>query len=214
MLEYAFVILGFGASALIQLPILVAVDHVRFGDFDVRYFALVQFFGTLAGLLGLAGALVLAMSRSKSWANILRLASAGGMLALAFFLPRPVDDPAYKRIVRIADELARRTPGAVLLGDYWDTYKIAALQPHSLTPLPFEGQYLRIPWNVAALSEPREVIVGHQGADEDPATRIGPVLNQYGTKLRLVVSDWYQDREFRFSLYRRKVANPTDAPLQ
>jgi hypothetical protein len=214
MLEYPFVVLGLAGSALVQLPILIAVDHVRFGGFDVRYFALVQLFGTLAGLLGLAGALVLALARLKAWVTVLRVASAGGILALAFFLPRPVDDPAYKHLEHTADELARRAPGAVLLGDYWDTYQIAALQPHSLTPLPFEGQYLRIPWNVAALSESREIIVAHRGADEDPATRIGPELNQYGTKLRLVVSDWYQDGDRRYSLYRRKVANPTDAPLQ
>jgi hypothetical protein len=102
----------------------------------------------------------------------------------------------------------------VLLSGYWDTYKIAALRPHSLTPVPFDGEYLRMPWNVAALSKSREIIVGHQVSEGDPAPPLGPELSQYGTILRLEVLDWYHDGVRRYSLYRNKVANPPDATLQ
>jgi len=52
--DACFLTLGAAWIALIQVLILLASSHVRINEFDVRYFTLVFFFGSLAGLTALA----------------------------------------------------------------------------------------------------------------------------------------------------------------
>ena len=111
--------------------------------------------------------------------------------------------------MQLAGELARRTPGAVLLSDYWETYELSAFEPHTLLPLPFDGDYLRTPWHVPALRVAREVIVSHQGGAHAP--NLDPVLTHYGAMLYLVASDWYGEYGRGYSLYTSVAAGRRSA---
>jgi hypothetical protein len=207
--ELSFVALGCASGALAQIPIIIVVQHFRLNQFDGRFLALARFFGTAAGLLSIAAAASIIISRFTSWSVSARLGSGLGLAVLAATMPvRPVD-PQYIVRKRVAAELAARSPGSVLLSGYWDTYELAALEPNSLVPLPFDDEYLRIPWNIAALKDAREVIVGHQGFGDGPKVAT-PAMEQYGVKIRLLVSDWYVDGPRRYSLYRNEAA---PAPL-
>ena len=197
IVDASFMTLGAAWCALIQVPILLASSHVRINEFDVRYFSLLFFFGSLAGLTAVAtAAAVIGGPQFARWSSAV---AAIGMGAIAFALPHPVEDPEYARQKHLAGQLARRAPGAVLLSDYWDTYELSALEPRALLPLPFEGDYLRAPSYLPALRGAREVIVGHYRGDHTP--KLDPVLTQYGTKLYLVVRDWYGEYGRAYSLY-------------
>jgi len=127
--------------------------------------------------------------------------AAAGVLALVLWLPKPVANATYVCQKRIASELARRAPGAVLLSDYWDTYALSALQVRALRPLPFDGHYLRNPWMVLELKSAPQVIVRHQGGSDPAVPRPEPVITQYGMKLYQVQRDWYGDCGSSYSLY-------------
>jgi hypothetical protein len=197
IVDASFLTLGAAWIALIQVPGLIVFTYVRENDFAVKYFTLIFFFGSVAGLTAVAtAAIVIGRPQFERWSSA---AAAIGMGVIAFALPRAGEDPEYAHQKRLASELARRAPGAVLLSDYWETYELSALQPQALLPLPFEGDYLRTPWYLPALRSAREVIVGHQKTEHAP--KLDPVLTQYGTKLYLVARDWYGEYGRGYSLY-------------
>jgi hypothetical protein len=200
-MEGLFFILGAGCIALVQLPLLSSLSHVRANDFEYRYFVIVEWFGCVAGLLGLAA--VVARWLRLGPTALLAL-SAVGFAVLTSRLPPYRADPDYAQLRRTGQELARRRPGSVLLSGYWDAYLLAGVEPGRLIPVPFEGEYLRIPANLAALRSAGEVVVGHQGfGDAVDPTLMGNPLKQYGATLRLVTADFYHDEHGRYSLYQR-----------
>jgi hypothetical protein len=93
----------------------------------------------------------------------------------------------------------------VLMGGYWETYVFSALQPtHTMTPLPLEGDLVRIPWAITTLHGAGEVIVEYKhsrvGDAEPPPER----LFQYSESLRLVDPKWYENSEYAFARYMRE----------
>lgn len=202
LLEAAFLILACSALALIQLPVLIAVDHVRMNDHDMRYFTLVQFFASCAGLF-IVAALVLCWMRSARARRVVRWSAASlTMVALFAALPAPRESAADSARRENAQEIAHRKPHIVLVSGYWDAYAMAALVPGEIVGLPVEGDWLRTPWDLAALRSSREVVVGHQGAFSVPNLPPGaPIVEQYGVRLRLLTADWYSKHGMRYSLY-------------
>ncbi len=99
-----------------------------------------------------------------------------------------------------------RAPRGLLMGGYWETYVFTSLQEaNALTPLPFEGQSFRTPWTPAHLGHAVWVVVEYRqsklaGVDGQPP----PLLNQYGSSLRLIEPKWYENGGYSFALYRNE----------
>lgn len=208
--EGAALVLACWALAAAQLPVLFLMRHVRVNQFSVRYFSLVFVFGTLAGLLTLAGLAASLPGLARRWRGVLALAGAAGLVAGVLRVPpapaaRP-DVPA-----RLAARLAARAPGAPLLGGYWSTYVLAALQRPGtmLEPVPCEGRLVRTPWWAGELHRHRWVVVvantyecPDAGSREAPA----PWVYQHGALLRLARARWEQGAGLAFSLYENATA--------
>jgi hypothetical protein len=112
---------------------------------------------------------------------------------------------------RLAARLEARAPGAPLLGGYWSTYILAALQrPESmLEPVPCEGRLVRTPWWAAELHRHRwVVVVGNTYECPDAGTRDAPApwVYQHGALLRLARARWEQGAGLTFSLYENATA--------
>jgi hypothetical protein len=207
--EGAALVLACWATAAVQLPVFVLVRHVRINQFSVRYFSLVFVFGTLAGLLTLAGLAASLPGLAHRWSRVLALAGAAGLAAgvlrvPAAYGPRP-DAPA-----RLAARLEARAPGAPLLGGYWSTYVVSALQrPETmLEPVPCEGRMVRTPWWAGELHRHRWVVVAHsyECPDAGPRESPAPWMYQHGALLRLVRARWEQGAGLTFSLYENVTA--------
>ncbi len=208
--EGAALVLACWALAAAQLPVLFLVRHVRVNQFSTRYFSLVFVFGTLAGLLTLAGLAASLPGLAPRWRGVLALAGAAGLAAGVLRVPaasaaRP-DVPA-----RLAARLAARAPGAPLLGGYWSTYVLAALQRPGtmLEPVPCEGRLVRTPWWAGELRRHRWVVVvanTYECPDAGSRGSPAPWVYQYGALLRLDRARWEQGAGLAFSLYENATA--------
>jgi len=208
--EGAALILACWMLAAAQLPVLFLVRHVRVNQFSVRYFSLVFVFGTLAGLLTLTGLAASVPGLARRWRGVLAVAGAMGLAAAVLRVPE-VPAPRPNVPARLAARLEARAPGAPLLGGYWSTYILAALQkPETmLEPVPCEGRLVRTPWWAEELHRHRwVVVVGNSyecpdaGTREDPA----PWVYEHGTLLRLARARWEQGAGLVFSLYENAAA--------
>ncbi|HEU0302226.1 MAG TPA: hypothetical protein VFR37_22405 [Longimicrobium sp.] len=207
--EGAALVLACWAIAAAQLPVFVLVRHVRVNRFHDRYFSLVFVFGTLAGLLALAGLAASLPALARRWRGVLALAGAAGLAAGVLRVPaasgaRP-DAPA-----RLAARLEARAPGAPLLGGYWSTYVVAARQRPAtmLHPVPCEGRMDRTPWWTGELRRHRWVVVGHsyECPDAGPLDSPAPWVYQHGALLRLARARWEGGAGLTFSLYENAAA--------
>ena len=88
--EGAALVLACWVIAAAQLPVFVLVRHVRVNDFSVRYFSLVFVFGTLAGLLTLAGLAASLPRLARRWRTVLALAGAAGLVVGVLRVPAAV----------------------------------------------------------------------------------------------------------------------------
>ncbi|WP_375758643.1 hypothetical protein [Corallococcus exercitus] len=190
----AWMALACGLSALAQLALLVAVAHVRHNGFAARYFALAH----LLLLVGL-GALLLHLVAVWLSPRRLRVIGALGVGAAGVALvwawtqpPRMTEDHA--RALEAARTLARVAPGSLLMGGYWDVYRLAALQPleAQAKPLPDPRQYQRTPFLWAELEAARTLIWVRARGDKEPEEP--------------------QERELRGSLFLRDTAPFAHAP--
>lgn len=207
--EGAALVLACWAVAAVQLPVFVLVRHVRVNQFSVRYFSLVFVFGTLAGLLALAGLAASLRRVRHRWREALALAGAAGLVAGVLRVPPPGERP--EGLARLAARLEARAPGAPLLGGYWSTYVFAALQQPAtmLQPVPCEGRQVRTPWWAAELRRHRWVVVvgnTHECPDAGPRGSPAPWVYQHGALLRLVRPRWDDAADVTFSLYENATA--------
>ncbi len=169
---------GCGLAALAQLPVLMAVTHVRLNGFDPRYFSLVHLFAVLGlGVLVLAAVERWSPPAVRTWGS---LGVAVGLALTAMLRPEPPPEELhYTRYRSAARALSAAAPGALLLGDYWDVYLLASLQsPETATrPLPAEEQHQRTPFLVPALRAASEMVWAQPWNRAMPATP--PQLSQY-----------------------------------
>ena len=208
--EGAALVLACWMLAAAQLPVLFLVRHVRVNQFSVRYFSLVFVFGTLAGLLTLTGLAASIPGLARRWRGVLALAGVAGLAAGLLRVP-PAPPVRPNVPARLAARLEARAPGAPLLGGYWSTYILAALQkPETmLEPVPCEGRLVRTPWWAEDLHRHRwVVVVGNSYECPDAGTRDAPApwVYEHGALLRLARARWEQGAGLVFSLYENATA--------
>jgi len=203
--DTSFTIVAAVGIAAINFVIVILVDHVRLSLYNNRFLALTFFFGSLAGFLIIWRILKFALEEvgARKYAGPVFASIALVLITIAF--PVKLQANAYDLRKETALALALKSPDAVLMGGYWETYVFSALQPtHMLTPLPLEGYQVRMPWAITTLHGASEVIVEYKhsrvGNAEPPPER----LFQYGESLRLVDSKWYENSEFAFARYLRE----------
>ncbi|HYH83523.1 MAG TPA: hypothetical protein VEX86_27255 [Longimicrobium sp.] len=207
--EGAALVLACWLIAAAQLPVFFLVRHVRINQFSVRYFSLVFVFGTLAGLITLVCLAASLPWLSRRWRGVLALAGVAGLVVGVMRVPA-VRAPRPSAPGRLAARLEARAPGAPLLGGYWSTYILAALQKPGtmLEPVPCEGRQVRAPWWAAELPRHRFVVVGHtyECPDAGPREAPAPWMYQHGALLRLFRPRWDAGAGLTLSLYENATA--------
>ncbi|HEY5884881.1 MAG TPA: hypothetical protein VIT88_09360 [Pyrinomonadaceae bacterium] len=203
--DTSFAIIGAFGIALINFLLVVAVDHVRLSLYDNRYLTPTFFFGSIGGLLVVWRVFDFAFRELNVADYAQPIFAAALLLLLTVAFPPYLDASLYKLRKETALTLAQKSPNAVLMGGYWETYVFAALQPtNMLTPLPLEGYQVRMPWTIKRLHEAEEVIVEYKrnnlGGRETPP----PQITQYGDSLRLVDPRWYENSEYAFARYLKQ----------
>ncbi|HEV2914300.1 MAG TPA: hypothetical protein VGX92_13565 [Pyrinomonadaceae bacterium] len=198
-------ILGTCGIALINFVLIVLVNHVRFNQYDRRYLTLTYLFGSVSGLL----TLLLSFDYACGYFSLRRYARTApviaGVLFLALWFPAASWSPYYELTKETALVLARKAPGAVLMGGYWETFVFAALQPeNTMTPVPYEGQQVRMPWTKETVRQADRIILEYRhskfgGSGVPPQHTV-----QYGASFQLVDPLWYEDGENAFALYRNE----------
>jgi hypothetical protein len=183
----AWTVVGSALCTWLCLALLVATRHVRENGWAPRYFGIPLVFAILGVGAALGAGLEALLVRRWPRATGPALAVAA-LVAVVLGLPRSAPDPRAQVLQPMAEGLARRFPGAVLLDGYWRTYALAAFVPPGLlVPIPAEGEWNRHPDWVALLQPDRPILVGTTGPlvlaanASPPAERV-----QYGIHLALV----------------------------
>jgi hypothetical protein len=185
--------------AVLNLVLVILVDHVRLSHYDTRFLSIAYQFAPVGALMTLYSTVERGLGRRQRRTGAVLVAT--GLLVLFLAMPERRPSPQYETVKRIAADLARKAPGAVLVGGYWETYVFASLQPlDTMTPVPLASN--RTPWTVAALAAAEEVIVEYRatrlgGERGSPPERIAP----YGHSLRLKDASWHVDSGYAFALY-------------
>jgi hypothetical protein len=200
--------------AVLPLPVLASVAHVRLNDFHARYFTPSYVFAIFGGLLALTAALPSGLRGFRGASALLAGTVALGTVAWEV-RPKEGRNPGYARLRTTAEALAARAPEAVLLDGYWGTYVFAALAPPGqLLPLPPAEDSNRMPANEARLAGAHSVLVGHRKLLGKEGTE-PRWLVVYGTLLERGEATFLDDSVDRFSLYRPRAAKDvpyTDRP--
>lgn len=207
--EGAALVLACWTLAAVQVPVFFLVRHVRINRFHERYFSLVYVFGTLAGLIALVCLAASLPWLARRWRAVRAVAGTAGVAAALLLVPAPAP-PRANAPARLAARLEARAPGAPLLGGYWSTYVVAALQRPGtmLHPVPCEGRMDRTPWWSEEVDRRRWIVAVHSyecvdaGTGESPA----PWMYQHGALLRLARPRWEQGAGFTLSLYENASA--------
>jgi hypothetical protein len=196
--------LGAYAIAAMNFAATVIVDYVRKGMYDTRYLTLTNLFGPISGILTIYLLLTLAVARSPRASRVSRYlqpAFAIALLGLLIFrFPTSHTGVEYRVARQVAVEVARKAPRALLMGGYWDTYVLTALQPvDAMVPVPIEAEMTRTPWTGPLVQQASEVIYvwDRRHVNEVPPA----ILRQQGTTLRLVDPGWYINSWFMFARY-------------
>lgn len=207
--DLAVLAIGAYGLAAINLALAVVVSHVRMNEYDSRYLTLTNLFAPLAGLLTLylLTTLVVRAPRVRRYLQPAFVLPALVVLAAQF--PTVRTSAEYTLMEETALTLARRAPGGVLLGGYWETYLFASLQPRdAMTPVPFEGPFNVTPWTRDTVRAAREVVVGYPRPGGNTDVPMPPTLAQYGCTLRLVEPHWYGNYRWAFALYANDCRRP------
>jgi hypothetical protein len=119
---------------------------------------------------------------------------------LASHFPTRRYSPQYEQLKQTARALALKAPGRVLMGGYWDTYVLTALQSdNAMTPVPVYGEITRTPWTQDLVRRSDWVIVAFRRASA--ASSPPQFLEQFGAKLQLADPSWHSDRLHLFAKY-------------
>jgi hypothetical protein len=216
--------LGCVAVAAVNFASTVVFSWTRLNAYGPRYLALTHLFGTLAGLLVLLLLLSLPARVYAARRVVFPAVAVACLLLVAFAFPPARREPEYDRLKGVADELARRAPGAVLLGGFWDTYVFAALRPDArLVPVPAEDQFVRTPWSPAQLRRSTRVLVVHhvfpastEIETPGPYATFGDgrepprTIRQHGATLELAAPRVLEINGYTFTLYDNRTAREVD----
>jgi hypothetical protein len=195
--------MGGVAIAALNFTLAVLVDHVRLNNYDSRYLTLTHLFLPLSGMLTLYLLVRTAVRTASRQAFVQPAFALVAIVLLVVTFPVPPYSTRYRVHVMTARMLAERAPRGVLLGDYWDTYVFAALQPpdRAMTPVTWED-FTRTPWTSAAVRPAREVIVVYsKGYWGGPPVTMPDVLQQHGATLRLEDPHWFENYFYQFGRY-------------
>ena len=189
---------GLATLALLPLPVLVGVSHVRENLFDERFFTPTLCFAQAAALAAAVLAVELVVPSAR--VRVERLIAGGTLLLLVVLRPISTPSPQYDRMAKTAAALVELAPGSPLINGYWNSYLYAALvPPATLTALPADGEYGRTPFDLDKLRLSPTVIVGNAGALA--AVAGAPALSQYGRRL-VFLRPLYSDGTEAFALYQ------------
>jgi hypothetical protein len=160
--------------------------------------------GTLAAASGVNLLLYLVPALRARAEGLSALAALGLFLASHLLVPPRGEDPALQVSQAAADAVRARVGESLLLGSYWDTYLVGALDPsRRLRPVAVEGDYQRTPFWVPQLREAERVlVVFSEGTSVGTAEHPDPWLLQYGVPYELEEPRWAVDSRFTFARYR------------
>ncbi|RKH45620.1 hypothetical protein D7X12_07570 [Corallococcus sicarius] len=200
--EPGWLALGCGLAALAQLPLLVAVSHVRLNAYSLRYLAPAHALALVA-----LGVLVLAWLAARVSEGVLRTAGALAVAALAVAAliwrgPSEVKpDSARARDAALA--VAQVAPGRLMMGGYWDVYQLAGLQPlaSQLLPLPSPEEYQRTPFFIPTMKAARDLVWVQPTEGESPPAPLEREL--HGVKFHREPEPWLRVPGYTFWKYVR-----------
>ncbi|KFE68022.1 hypothetical protein DB31_7259 [Hyalangium minutum] len=211
--ELAFLTIALAGGALGNAFIATVVLHVRINGHDIRYLVPTFVLGTLAAASGLSLVLHLVPALRTRAAGLSVLA-AGGLFAASHLLVQPrIPEPTLELAQAAADAVVARAGETVLLGGYWDTYLLGALDPeHRLLSVSVDGDYQRTPFWIPKVREAQHILMaffhGYLGSAEAPA----PWLLQYGAPFQLEDPRWEVHPPFTFARYRN--ASSQQVPMR
>jgi hypothetical protein len=220
-LDLSVLLLGSCAVAVINFITSFAFSWMRLNAYGPRYLALTYMFGTFAGLLTLVWLVGISKKIYAARRFVFPLLTIACLVLLALKFPPVEKEPTYQQMSDMAEDLSKKAPhGTPLLGGYWDTYALAALQTNpTIIPVPAEDQLVRTPWTPHMLRQAGEVLVVHHvfsspgGAERVSAyTTFGDgqnppaVIRQHGATLLLHTPRWYERNGYIFSLYKNQDA--------
>ena len=208
--ETVTMIIALTAMAATNFVLMIFVSHVRTSFYNVRFHALTYLFGAISGLLVIYLGIRFLADRLNVTRYVIPLVVVGAFILLGFNFPPRVVNESYKLDTQTALVLAEKTPGAVLMGEYWQTYLFAGLQPtNTMTPLPLEGILNRIPWTPVILNQTEEVVIEYRNSGVVPKDSLPPnELLQYGNLLKLQEARFYENGPYAFALYRNESRKP------
>jgi hypothetical protein len=199
------VVIGLTLVALANAVVVGVVMWPRLNHYAPRYFALTDLFAVTAAGAGVFALLPIKL-RDQRWTP----AVACAVIGLAAFVELPANAVSSRApaLRQICAELAKRAPGAALLGSYWGTYPfIDGSVPDPLVPVIEEMEMVRNPWTVSLLRTADPVVVSHSydnryGPAEDPV----PFIQEYGALLEVKQPEWLKVGGRPFTLYRNRTA--------
>jgi hypothetical protein len=204
-----WLVLGASGIALINFILTVLIAHVRINQYEDRYLTPTVILGPVSGLLVLYLIIKMLARRTSKAQLVMPIAAAAAILLLAVKFPAPGFRHEYQTYNEIAAVLEQKSPGGILLGDYWGTYVFTALQHRQpLTPVPLEGQENRMPWTPAMVRQASEVLVEYRRSKLAESGPPPAQLVQYGSTFRLVDASVYEQSEFAFAKYVRENSLP------
>lgn len=219
--DLGVLLLGSCAVAVINFVTSFVFSWMRLNAYGPRYLALTYMFGLFAGLLTLVWLVCIPKKIYAARRFVLPLLTVACMILLALKFPPVAKDPTYQQMFDVAEDLSRKAPhGTPLLGGYWDTYALAALQTNAtIIPVPAQDQLVRTPWTPLRMRESGHVLVVHHvfsspgGAERVSAyTTFGDgqnppaVIRQHGATLHLLTPRWHERHGYIFSLYKNQDA--------
>ena len=218
-LDLGVLLLGSCAVAVINFVTSFAFSWMRLNAYGPRYLALTYMFGTFAGLLTFVWLIALPQKITAARRFIFPLLTIACVVLLALKFPPVEREPTYQQMSEVAADLSQKAPpGTPLLGGYWDTYALAALQTHAtIIPVPAEDQLVRTPWTPQRMQQSEHVLVVHHVfSSPGGAERVGAyttfgdgqnppaVIRQHGATLHLLTPRWHERHGYIFSLYQNQ----------
>ena len=198
-------IIGAYGIAAINFVLTLLVTHVRLNVYEDRYLIPTTLFGPVSAIL-----ILFVMFRSSLQAISVRRIAKPVFLCVSVALlwlifPSRTYHADYDSFQTTANVLAQQAPRAVLLGDYWGTYVVAAIQPaNAITPVPLHEYENRMPWTKDILAKATQVLIEYRRSgleiDGQPPSRV----NAYGNSFRLIQPKVFEHGDFVFGWYARE----------
>ncbi len=208
--ETITMIIALIVMATVNFAIICSINHVRTSDYDVRFHALTYLFSAVSGLLAIYFVIQTLANRISATKYVLPLVVAGAFIYLGVNFPPRTQSELYREYRETALALSQKAPRAVLMGGYWETYVFVPFQStNTMTPVPVEGFFNRIPWTTASLRDSKEVVVEYRKTGLVPKDSLPPdELWQHGNLLKLQDAHFYENGPYAFALYSNEGSKP------